>query len=187
MNCPQCGFAQQVDGRFCNNCGAAMAASFQPPRKSGFATGVLIVLGILVVLCGGGGLLLRMVPQPESRTTLTGNDIASTASPSPTATVPPLSAEELRTLLREDYERTMSAAHTHLNFIKAKLSKTKGGYALMAEHTYFGQYTLKIGGTADVITNWINVNQDELKKAQIVRVGVKNDAGFGGSSWFDVK
>lgn len=112
MNCPQCGFAQQVDGRFCNNCGAAMAASFQPPRKSGFATGVLIVLGILVVLCGGGGLLLRMVPQPESRTTLTGNDIASTASPSPTATVPPLSAEELRTLLREDYERTMSAAHT---------------------------------------------------------------------------
>lgn len=25
------------------------------------------------------------------------------------------------------------------------------------------------------------------QKAGIVRVGVKNDAGFGGSSWFDVK
>ena len=187
MNCPQCGFVQQIEGKFCNNCGAAMPASFQPPRKSGFATGVLIVLGILVVFCGGGGLLLRLVPKPETRAPLAGNDTASAASPSPTATVPPLSSEELRTLLREDYELTISKAHPHLNFIKAKLTKAGAGYSLLAEHTYFGEYSLKTGGTAGIITAWINTNEAELKRAKIVRVGVKSDTGFGGSSWFDVK
>ena len=162
-----------------------MPASFQPPRKSGFAKGVLIVLGIVVLFCGFGGLLLRFVPKPESRAPLAVND--ASASPSPTATAPPLSAEELRTLLREDYEQTMSRAHPHLNFIKARLTKAGAGYSLLAEHTYFGEYSLKIGGTAGVITEWINTNQAELKKAKIVRVGVKSDTGYGGSSWFDVK
>lgn len=184
MICSQCGFDQHIEGKFCTNCGAALPLPEKAPTRSPKV--VLILIGVVVFFCGFGGLIIKLAENPQ-KPIKPAQPYPDLVTIEPMPTVPPLSPEEIRELLREDYQLTMQAAHSHLNFIKAKISKTKGGYALMARHTYFGQYTLKAGGTAGVISGWIDLNESKLKQAGIVRVGVETDEDFGGASWFNVK
>jgi hypothetical protein len=95
-------------------------------------------------------------------------------------------ATQLRDTLRFDYERLLAEANPHLNYITAKLSKHKSGFALWGVHTYFSQYTFSIGDDAKVVSAWIEKNQTDLKKAGILRVGVKSRESWSGSCWFDL-
>jgi len=61
----------------------------------------------------------------------------------------------LREHLAEDYRQTVASANSHLNFIKKKITKVKGGYAIWAVHEFFGQFTLSMGGDAQVVKTWI--------------------------------
>jgi hypothetical protein len=94
---------------------------------------------------------------------------------------------ELRERLKDDYQSIIAAANPHLNYIGSKITKTKGGYALWATHTYFSQYSLTIGEDAHVIEAWIDKNRSELKQAGIVRVGLMGTESYAGSSYFDLK
>jgi hypothetical protein len=91
-----------------------------------------------------------------------------------------------RVRLKEDYVAAMIVAHPHLNFIKGKVTPIKGGHAIWATHSFFGRYTLEIGGTAKVVQAWISANRDELRRLQIKRVGVMGD-GYSGSSWLEIE
>jgi hypothetical protein len=93
---------------------------------------------------------------------------------------------KLRDKLQVDYQRLLSDANPHLNYITTRLNKHKGGFALWAVHTYFGQYTFSIGDDAKVVSAWIERNQSELKRAGILRVGVRSSESWGGWCWFEV-
>lgn len=92
----------------------------------------------------------------------------------------------LREHLAEDYRETIANANTHLNFIKKKITKVKGGYAIWAVHDFFSQYTLSMGGDAQVVKIWIVSNRADLKKAQITQVGFLGSGGFGTSCWIAI-
>ncbi len=95
-------------------------------------------------------------------------------------------APALREKLRMAYEEVLSAENPHLNYIRSKLTKSKGGYALWCVHPYFNQYSFSIGHDAKVVSSWIDQNHKELRSAGIVRVGVMSSQGWGGSCWFDI-
>jgi len=92
--------------------------------------------------------------------------------------------------LRDDlivsYNDTIQNANPHLNFIKSKVTKTKGGYALWAVHDFFNQYSLSIGDDAKVISEWVAENREKLQDAQIVRIGLMGKGDYAGSSYFDL-
>ena len=93
---------------------------------------------------------------------------------------------KLRDKFQVDYQRLLSDANPHLNYITTRLNKHKGGFALWGVHTYFGQYTFSIGDDAKVVSAWIGRNQSELKRAGILRVGVRSSESWGGWCWFEV-
>lgn len=92
----------------------------------------------------------------------------------------------LREHLAEDFRQTVATANSHLNFIQKKITKVKGGYAIWAVHTYFSEYSFKIGSDAHVTSAWIITNLESLHKANIVQVGLKSDNGYSGSCWLKV-
>lgn len=95
-------------------------------------------------------------------------------------------APAIREQLAEDYRQTIATANSHLNFIQKKITKVKGGYAIWAVHTYFSEYSFKIGSDAHVTSNWIISNLERLHNANIVQVGLKSDNGYSGSCWLKV-
>lgn len=95
-------------------------------------------------------------------------------------------AIRLRGQLQVEYERLLSTANPHLNYITTKLTKHKGGFALWGVHTYFSQYTFSIGDDAKIVSAWIDQNNSDLKKAGILRVGVMSKEDWGGWCWFDL-
>jgi hypothetical protein len=94
--------------------------------------------------------------------------------------------KKLRDKLQVDYQTLLSDANPHLNYITTRLDKHKDGFVLWGVHTYFSQYTFSIGGDAKVVSAWIQRNQGDLKRAGILRVGVKSSESWGGSCWFEV-
>jgi hypothetical protein len=95
-------------------------------------------------------------------------------------------APALRERLADDYVATVSAANPHLNFIKKKLVKTKGGYALWATHQFFSNYTFAVGNDAQIVWGWINANRAELKSVQIVKVGVMGEGPYSSYAGYKV-
>jgi hypothetical protein len=95
-------------------------------------------------------------------------------------------APRIREQLKDDYQKLLSDANPHLNYITAGLTKYKHGFALWGMHEYFSEYTFSIGDDAKVVSAWISTNRSELQKAGILRVGVKSKEGWGGSCWFEV-
>lgn len=81
----------------------------------------------------------------------------------------------------------MSLASPNLNYIKTKYTKTRGGYALWAVHTYYGRYSFDIGPLASEVRDWMSANYSDLEKAGVVRVGVMDAQGYSGSAWFDLR
>ena len=96
-------------------------------------------------------------------------------------------APKRRESLRDEYLTLMSVGHPHLNYIDAKLTKVKGGYALWATHEYFTQYTFSIGGTGPLVRMWIEKHSKELSDAEIVRVGVMGRGPYASWNYFDVR
>jgi len=101
--------------------------------------------------------------------------------------IPERRPAELRRDLAAEYSDIIAAANPHLNFIKQKTTKVKGGYAIWAVHEYFTSSTFSIGEDAKLAQAWISRNHAELKRAGIVRVGVQNTSGWLGSCWFEVQ
>lgn len=99
---------------------------------------------------------------------------------------PVLSPEQTREKLSGELLTLISVINPHLNFIKAKTTKIKGGYALWLVHEYFTENTFSIGDDAKAVQAWINRSRDELKHAGVVRVGLQNTNGYLGSCWLDL-
>ncbi|HXU34849.1 MAG TPA: hypothetical protein VN937_00530, partial [Blastocatellia bacterium] len=95
-------------------------------------------------------------------------------------------AQGLRFQLEGLYRDLMATANPHLNFITSKTTKVKGGYAIWAIHTYFNEYSFKIGSDAQITSAWIGANWSSLHDANIVQVGLKSDDGYEGSCWLKV-
>jgi hypothetical protein len=115
-------------------------------------------------------------------------------TPAPPALTPPipspapraLSPEETRNELADMYLALVSNANKYMNFIKKRTTKTKGGYELWAVHSGFTSRSFDYGDEAKLISAWIDSNRTELKRAGIVRVGLKNESGYLGSCWYDL-
>jgi hypothetical protein len=95
---------------------------------------------------------------------------------------------ELRETLSAEYLTLVVQQYSHLNAVRPKTTKTKGGYGLWATHEFFGRYTFSAGRQAQVIDQWVFANRVRLRQAEINQVGVmSSDRPFGESScWFDV-
>lgn len=190
MNCRRCGFANDGRSKFCNNCGAAFNALLLQQQKKK-SDGWKLALGVLAGLCILSGIVNRCSPNssqpPSSQNTTTPSSpppVASQPSPSRPADVPP---DRLRQELAGDYLTVISIANPHLNFIKQKTTKIKGGYALWLVHDYFTQSSFSIGDDGKLVSAWIDQNRRDLNKAGVVRVGLMNTSGYLGSCWFDLK
>lgn len=96
-------------------------------------------------------------------------------------------APELRERLKDNYRNFVAGINPHLNYIGAKLTKTKGGYALWATHEFFTQYTFSAGDDAHQVSAWVGRNREELEQAGIVRVGVMGEGPYASWSYFDVR
>lgn len=94
---------------------------------------------------------------------------------------------ELREQLKLKYQLVVANANPHLNFIGSKYTNLKGGFALWATHDFFSQYTFKIGDDAKIVSNWIDENYADLKRAKIVRVGVMGEGAYASWAYFDIK
>ncbi len=203
--CPQCGHQNQLSFKFCTDCGTGLPPGApvsevlpsiqqnKKPSSFGWTMVGWVIIGVTAfVLVGLAMIGAAMLESSRSSgsTSVEQANTSPTSTPTESATPPPtpipLTPEQLREKLKTSYDYTMSASHTHLNFIRIKTTKIKGGYALWAQHEYFGQYTLSIGETAKVIQDWMGVNIGDLREAKIVRVGVMSAGGYGGYSYFDV-
>lgn len=98
---------------------------------------------------------------------------------------PQLSAA-VREMNRDDYETAVQGIFPHMNGIKVKTVRAGSRYALMAYHSYFTSQTFDLGGEAREVQDWINKNYDDLVYADVVRVGVSSNQGYGGQ-WYNVK
>jgi hypothetical protein len=150
-----------------------------------YNVGLFIMLGSLGVIGLGAAVLL-----------VASRNLATTASLKAEANLAPGAAnktradyrpDELRELLRAEYELLVSKENPHLNYIQAKLAKSGKGYTLTARHEYFSSHTLKIGGDAKVISRWIDEHRDELVKAAIIRVGVYGEGPYSSGGYYDIK
>lgn len=108
---------------------------------------------------------------------------ANVPTPIPPAREP--SPAELRNNLADEYLKLISLANPHLNFIKQKTTKIKGGYALWAVHEYFTANTFSIGDDAKLVQAWIARSRPELYRAGITRVGLQSARSYG-SCYFDL-
>ncbi|MCI0391005.1 MAG: hypothetical protein MOB07_19850 [Acidobacteria bacterium] len=150
---------------------------------------ILIPFYMLLGICVLGGLIMYM-DKPSKSPSSSANQTVSEVKETPFYIPPtpiPSSPEQKRELLKESYKVALSLANPHLNYIETSISKQKGGYALFASHEYFGRYTFSIGGNAKVVEEWIAKNRNALYHAKIVRVGVRDKQGYGGSIWFNIE
>lgn len=191
--CHQCGHPNRLEFKHCVNCGTALPSQSQLTnplanqsvgKKTSPALIILCVILGLGFLAVAGGILawrdLRADNQLESK------PATSLPSPSPmTNSWPDLPLDRLRVRLETTYKGRMEQAHPNLNYMTSRVIKINSGYGLFVRHEGFGEYTLKFGQTARVVEAWINANLDDLKKAQVTRVGVENPSGA--MSYFDIK
>jgi hypothetical protein len=82
---------------------------------------------------------------------------------------------------------TFASANPYLNFIKAKMTKEKNGYSLWLIHSMFTQSSFDVGDLAYVVNQWINENRNDLYKASIVKVGLRNESDYLGTCWLEIK
>jgi hypothetical protein len=93
----------------------------------------------------------------------------------------------LRDQLLQSYKSSFANANPYLNFIKSKMTKEKNGYSLWLIHSMFTQSSFDVGDMAYVVNQWINENRNELYKASIVKVGLRNESGYLGTCWLEIK
>lgn len=190
MNCDQCGTPNPDAVRFCNNCGTAFTLQPSAPRRPDAGYNWKLVIGVILgifALAGVGSLLSdkdhtgpasspsQTPPAPAAHST-------SGAATKP-VDVPP---DRLRQQLGDDYLQVISAANPHLNYIRQKITKTKGGYALWLVHEFFTQSSFSIGSDAKLVSTWIDLKRSDLSKAKVVRVGFMNTNGYLGYCYFDL-
>ena len=195
MKCLRCGKENMADALFCNRCGTATAPTMQhqaamnPDRASALKLILWILAGFVVLgfISWNSG-ILRTNSESTSNTSSSINSNTNASAlvvpPQPQPEIPP---EKLREKLASNYKTTVAAANPYMNFIKSKLTKTKGGYALWAIHPMFTQSSFDVGSDAHMVRQWMAEHYDELKKAEIKRVGYKNESGYLGECWFDLK
>ena len=92
----------------------------------------------------------------------------------------------LREAVRKDYEEMLTEANPHLNSINTKLVKNGKTLTLYGVHTYFSQYSFKIGSLGPTVSEWIAKNRLRLEEAGIGRVGVMGDGEFASWAWFQL-
>lgn len=78
-----------------------------------------------------------------------------------------------------------SMSQGYYRHVKSKVSQVKGGYAIYAVHDFFTRHQFSIGKDTDIASAFIHANADDIKKLNIVRIGVQSDRGE--SAWFDLK
>jgi hypothetical protein len=92
----------------------------------------------------------------------------------------------LREALRRDYEEMLAEANPHLNSINTKLVKNGKTLTLYGVHTYFSQYSFKIGSLGPAVSDWIAKNRTRLEEAGISRVGVMGEGAFASWAWYEL-
>lgn len=167
-----------------------------PPKQTGFSKGTIVFCGILIVAVF---LVVVFFDDSTERLNITRNRNSgeSNISTKPTSNVnvnanskvsakqKAEDARDLRFQLEGQYRDVMAKANPHLNYIESKTTKVKGGYAIWAVHTYFSEYSFKIGSDAPITSDWIVANWSSLHDANVVQVGLKSDNGYGG--WCSLK
>lgn len=190
MFCPRCRFNNPLDARFCNSCGAQMPIGIQQPKTNTETKSTKQLLIIAAIALGIIWLAYQLRPT-ALRSSSVQTDSQPTASPAaettPVAPVPDLPPAALRDRLENNYRSTVAKANPYMNFIKSQITKMKGGYALWAVHDGFTQSSFSYGDDAKIVSAWIDTNREDLKKAQIKRVGFKNESGYLGSCFYDLK
>jgi hypothetical protein len=92
-----------------------------------------------------------------------------------------------RDSLLESYRSTFTTANPYINFIKTKLTRDRDGYSIWLIHSMFNQNSLNVGPEAQTVQTWIKANRAELEKANIRKVGLRNESGYLGECWLDLK
>ena len=92
----------------------------------------------------------------------------------------------LREALRKEYEEMLTEANPHLNSINTKIVKNGKSLTLYGVHTYFSQYSFKIGSLGPSVSEWIATNRTRLEEAGISRVGVMGEGDFASWAWFEL-
>jgi hypothetical protein len=93
----------------------------------------------------------------------------------------------LRMRLRDSYEFLIKGAKPNYRFIKVQCVKSIGGYTLWATHDDFSQFSFDLGSFARAVQDWISEYRSDLVRADVKRVGVRDDGPFGSSIWFDIE
>lgn len=73
-----------------------------------------------------------------------------------------------------------------LNYVDVKIQKAGKGYAIFATHEYFTRYTMSAGPDAEVCEEFIQLTREELRAANIVRVGYWGRGPYSSGVWLDV-
>ena len=92
-----------------------------------------------------------------------------------------------RESLKTSYLNLIKNENSIYNFVEAKLTKMKGGYALWAVHEFFNQYSFSAGNDARVVSQWIDENRNDLNKVGIVRVGLMGKGPYASWCYYDLK
>ena len=95
-------------------------------------------------------------------------------------------AEESHSSLVDSYRALIVSAEPRCKGIKARAVKTNNGYDLWAEHPYFTRYQLS-GSTGPAVKQWLNSSIEELRRARITRVGLRDAAYSEDCTWYNVK
>ncbi len=95
-----------------------------------------------------------------------------------------MTPEQQREYLATLYRALINQEKSGLSSLKvyaSKFGKEKAGYVIYAEHSTLTKQSFGISMMARKIEYWINLNGDALKKAGVVKVGVRSDASEAGA------
>ena len=157
-----------------------MKTSFLKDRFLSLALSTRLTL--LVALCFG---VLGLWAQSRQAAIEPSTQAATVASATP---APTLQAFENAEQLRESYARLASKLWPNYNGIDAKLERLPGGgFALLAHHVYFSEYTFAAGAEARLIEQYALSYASELKRFNVRRVGVYGVGDYASGVWYFVK
>jgi len=207
MKCYKCGRNNPSDSTFCNGCATELATQrshawnqsvLEPNAWQRFMAktslgqkGCLALVGVFLFLGIVRGILNntsqpRIIPTEQGTSQTPLQSVAPSNTP-PASYMQDLPPAQMRGILLESYQAAVSTANPHLNLIKSNITKMKGGYALWLVHSFFTSSSFQIGDDVKVVSAWIDSHRAELDKAQIKRVGFKNESGYLGECWLDLK
>jgi hypothetical protein len=83
-----------------------------------------------------------------------------------------MAPDQLRRHLAEKYRILVSSGQPRLSGVTATVDGSDGKFSLHAEHPHFNQRSFSVGPLAPSVRRWAATNQDELRRAGIVKVRV---------------